>query len=284
VKLRFGPAGRPLGLKSADILDAPRFLYRLGLTALEYVAVRGVNIDPEKAWRLGEEAQKYDIVMSLHAPYYVNLASPKRLVVESSITRLIEAVKISAIMRAQIVVFHPGYYMSMSRREALERVIRNLSPVVEFAKEVRVWLSPETTGRIAQIGDLDEVIEICRRLDRLKPTIDWAHLYARYSGKLIVSKDDVIKVVERLEKELGEYAVKPLHSHFSRIEFSKHGEVRHRSLEEKSYGPEFRYVCEALCEVGIDAIIISESPLLELDALKMKEICVNICGSKCVSD
>jgi len=274
VRIRFGPAGKPLSLKSTDILEAPAFLRSIGLDAMEYEAVKGVRIDEAKARMFGEEARRYNIVLSLHAPYAINLCSVKREVVEASVARLIDSVRISSIMGAYIVVFHVGWYGGLSKNEALEVAVRNLRPVAEIAEKAGVWLGPETTGRVSQIGDLDDVIEIARRLDRVKPTIDWAHLHARYGGKFIISVDDVIRVVERLEKELGEYAVRPLHSHFSRIEFSKHGEVRHRSLEEKSYGPEFRYVCEALCETGVEAIIISESPLLELDALAMKRMCL----------
>jgi len=249
---------------------------------MEYEAVKGIRISEDAARRFGEEARKHDITLSLHAPYFINLSSTKREVVEASIIRLIDSVRVAYWMGAYVVVFHPGYYSGLDRREALERVIKNLEPVVEAIREFNdLWLGPETTGRVNQIGDLDEVIEIARRLDKVKPTIDWAHLYARYGGKFVVSVDDVIKVVERLEKELGEYAVKPLHSHFSRIEYSRYGEVRHRALSEKGYGPEFRHVCGALCEVGIDAVIISESPLLELDALRMKNICSEVCGSKC---
>jgi len=168
--------------------------------------------------------------------------------------------------------------------------VKNLKRVAEHIERfnINVFLGPETTGRTSQIGDLDEVIEICRALndarENAKPTIDWAHLYARHNGKFIVSVDDVIRVVECLEKELGEYAVKPLHTHFSKIEYGRNGEIRHRALSEKEYDPQFEHICSALYETGVDAIIISESPLLELDALKMKKICLDVCGSKCVSD
>jgi len=187
-------------------------------------------------------------------------------------------------MNAYIVVFHPGYYSDLDRREALERVIRNLEPVVEFAKELKLWLGVETTGKTSQIGDLDEVIEIVRRLDSVKPVVDWAHLYARYRGPFITSVDDVIKVIDILEKNLGRESVSPLHVHFSKVEFNRSGEIRHRVLSEENYGPRFEHICSALCETGVDAIVISESPLLELDALKMKEICAEVYGSSCTAE
>ncbi len=287
-RLRFGPAGKPISMKSSDMLKAPEFLHEIGLNAMEYEAVRGVRISEDKARKLGEEARKYDILLSLHAPYFINLASAKKSTVEASITRLKESVRASAWMGSYIVVFHPGYYRDApSKEEAVEWVIKNLEPVVEYIEEIKaenVWLGPETTGKITQVGDLDEVIEIARRLDHVKPVIDWAHLYARHQGKFITSVDDVIKVIEKLEKELGEYALKPLHTHFSRIEYGKGGEKKHHTLAETQYGPEFEHVCRGLTETGIEAVIISESPILEQDALVMKKICSKICGVKCVAD
>jgi len=289
MKLRFGPAGKPVSMKSGDILRIPSFLRSIGLDAMEYEAVKGVRIDEAKARMFGEEARKHGIMLSLHAPYFINLSSAKREVVEASVLRLIESVRAAHWMGAYVVVFHPGYYSGLDRREALERVIKNLEPVVEAILEFNdLWLGPETTGKTSQVGDLDEIIEICRSLNDekevAKPVVDWAHIYARSGGLFVKSVDDVIRVVERLEKELGEYAVRPLHSHFTKVEFNNHGEVRHRALSEKNYGPQFEHVCRGLVEVGIDSIIISESPLLELDSLKMKEICIDLCSSKCISD
>jgi len=284
VRIRFGPAGKPISMKSADILEAPAFLHSIGLDAMEYEAVRGVKIDEIKARMFGEEAHKNDIVLSLHAPYAINLASKNEATVKASIERLIDSVRAAHWMNAYIVVFHPGYYSGLDRREALECIITNLKSVTEIAKEVGVWLGVETTGRISQVGDLDEVIVISSKLERVKPIIDWAHLYARHGGTFIANIDDVIKVIERLEREVGEHSIRPLHSHFTKVEFNRSGEVRHRTLSERDYGPEFRYVCAGLIEVGVESVIISESPLLELDALAMKRVCLEMCSESCVVD
>jgi len=287
-RFRFGPAGKPVSMKSGDITKAPEFLRGLGLNAMEYEAVRGVRITEEKARLFGEKASEHGIKLSLHAPYFINLAGSKKSVVEASIKRLGEAVQASKWMGAYIVVFHPGYYSTApSKREAVEKVIENLKQVLEYREAINaknVWLGPETTGKTSQVGSLDEVIEIAMKLEGVKPVIDWAHLYARHEGKFVVSVDDVIKIVERLEKELGEYAVKPLHTHFSRIEYGKGGEKKHHVLAEEKYGPEFEHVCRGLFEAGVEAVIISESPVLEQDALVMKDICSQICGVECIAD
>ena len=281
----FGPAGKPITLKSADILRAPSFLREMGLNAMEYEAVRGVNIREEKARALGAEARANGVRLSLHAPYFINLAG-KRDVVEASVKRLSESVEAAHWMGAYVVVFHPGYYRDApSKKDALLRVVKSLERVLEYRVQIgakEVWLGPETTGKTSQVGDLNEVVEISRNLEGTRPVVDFAHLYARSSGKFVSSKGDVLSILELIERELGTWALKPLHVHFSKIEYGKGGEREHHTLSEESYGPDFAHVCSALCESGVDAVIISESPVLEQDALVMLKACRDICGENCV--
>lgn len=287
-RFRFGPAGKPISMKSRDIVKAPSFLKEIGLNAMEYEAVRGVNISEEKAKEFGSEARLNDVKLSLHAPYYINLASSKRSTVEASIKRLMDSVQASHWMGSYIVVFHAGYYSDApSKREALEWVVKNLSHVVDFRGSIgakNVLLGVETTGKKSQIGDVDEAIAISQRLNGVVPVIDWAHIYARHEGKFIVNEDDVKKIIDAIEKELGSHVLKPLHNHFSKIEYGKGGEKRHHVLAEERYGPDFRAICKALHESGVEAIFISESPILEQDALIMKSVCREICGDECIAD
>jgi deoxyribonuclease-4 len=275
-RLRFGPAGKPLSFKG-PMEKVPEYLHKIGLDALEYEAVRGVRISEEKAKLLGKEAAKYDIVLSMHAPYYINLASKEKEKVEASRRRLFEAVRASHWMNAYAVVFHPGYYKGWpSHKSAVQEVIRQLRKLEEEINShgyTGPWIAPETTGKDSQIGSVDDIIEICSKIDKCRPAVDWAHLYARSQGKAILSIDDVIKVIDRIEKELGSYAVKPLHTHFSKIEYGKGGEKAHHTLREKEYGPDWIIVCKAYLTTGIDGVIISESPILEEDALYMIELC-----------
>jgi len=257
----------------------------MGLNAMEYEAVRGVNIREDKARALGNEARANGVKLSLHAPYYINLAG-RRDVVERSIRNLNESVEASHWMGAYVVVFHPGYYKDApSKKDALKKVIESLKPVVEYREQINareVWLGPETTGKTSQVGSLEEVIEMALSVEGTRPVIDFAHLYARSGGKFITSKEHVLQVIDFIEKSLGSWALKPLHVHFSKIEYGKGGEREHHNLSEEGYGPDFRHVCSALCETGVDSVIISESPVLEQDALVMLNMCREICGENCI--
>ncbi len=277
--LRFGPAGKPITFKG-KMEDAPEYLASIGLDAMEYEAVRGVRISEEKARKLGENAEQYGVLMSLHAPYFINLATKEEEKYLASIKRIVDSMKAAEWMKAYVVVIHTGYYKGYKdRKEAVKKAIEGYKQVLH---ELPSWvktpsLSPEVMGRKTAIGDVDEVIEICREIGkRCKPTIDWAHLYARYEGNHVRTVDEVIRVIEKFEKELGKHAIDPLHTHFSRIEYGPGGEKEHHTLSETEYGPEWETVCKAYLETGINAVIISESPILEQDALLMKKICEQI--------
>ncbi len=278
MKIRFGPAGIPIDYRG-PVEGVPAFLKNIGLNAFEYEAVRGVRISEDKARKLGLEAEANDVTVSLHAPYYVNLASPDENVFSKSIERIIESMKAAEWMGAYVVVVHSGYYKGYkSRGDALKRVVEGYLKVLEGLPSwvKKPLIAPETMGKTSQVGSVEEVIEICRSIGRCKPCIDWAHLHARSEGKLKVTVDDVVKTIELIERELGRQAITPLHTHFSKIKYGRGGEREHKVLEDKGYGPEWAPVCKAYVEVGVEAVVISESPVLERDALLMKRVCEEI--------
>ncbi|MEB3859923.1 MAG: deoxyribonuclease IV [Desulfurococcales archaeon] len=274
-RLRYGPAGKPITYKGPMEL-VPGYLREIGLDAFEYEAVRGVRISEEKARELGSNAESNDVLVSMHAPYYVNLSSPDRSVWEKSVKRIVEALIAAEWMGAYVVVVHTGYYKgNKSRREALKRAVEGYLKVWEEAPSWvrRPELSPELMGKTSQLGDLEEVVAICQQVDRCRPTIDWAHLHARFEGRAVRSVDEILEAIEFIEKNLGREAVSPLHTHFSKIEYGRGGERMHHTLSEEKYGPEWSIVCKAYREAGIDGVIISESPILEKDAIFMKKEC-----------
>jgi len=281
VRFRFGPAGKPIEYKGPTV-EIPFFLKSLGLDAFEYQAVRGVRISKEDAEQLGINARRSGVLVSLHGPYYINFSSQKKDVITKSIDRLNKAVKAASYMGAYVVVFHPGYYGSLKPEEATKMVIDCLIKVREFMEREgikNVWLGPETTGKTSQVGSVDEIITICREVGKARPVVDWAHIYARSKGSYITSINHVIEVIDKIEKELGREVLNPLHCHFSKISYGKGGEREHVILADEAHGPDFRMVCKGLLEVGVDTVIISESPILEKDALVMKRIYEELVGA-----
>jgi len=271
LNIRFGPAGKPLGFKG-DMTKVPEALKAMGLNAFEVQQVRRVNIKKEQATVLREEAEKNDILLSLHGPYAINFSADKPEVIEASKERLLKALEVADWIGAYVVVFHPGYYGSHEPREALEIAIEAIKEVAYLAKKkgLKPKIGPETMGKKSQLGSLDEIIEIVKEIPNAQPVIDFAHIHARENGSLNTRKD-YERIFEKLEEELGKKAFNPLHAHFTKVEYSEKGEKKHHIFGE-GYGPKFLPLAEILIEQKISAVVISESPILEQDAIKMKKI------------
>ena len=127
--LNFGTAGIPINVKPRTTMGAFDFLRKINLNAMEIEFVRGVNIKEEKA----EELKNYskDIVLSVHAPYYINLNAKEQEKVESSINRIVNSAKIISIFgkksqKNKNVVFHAGYYLKKDKKEVYKPCLKTL--------------------------------------------------------------------------------------------------------------------------------------------------------------
>jgi len=275
---RFGPAGVPPGFKAlkATLMDVPRLLREEGLDAFEYQAVRwGVKpqIRRDDAEKFGLKAKENDVLLSLHASYFINLCGDKETV-EASKARLVACATVAQWMQAQTVVFHPGFYGKKTPKEAFANCLEALKDVVERLKSLgigNVKLGPETMGKLTQLGSLEEVLALCEKVEQTQPVIDWAHLHAREKG-LFKTVEDFRRVVETIEKRLGTESVKNIHCHFTKVEFTEKGEKCHHTLDEAEYGPDFALLAKVIAEFKLTPVIISESPVLDVDAIKMRDI------------
>lgn len=274
---RFGPAGVPptFRLIGAKLSDVPRLLQEEGLDAFEYQAVRWgakPQIKQAEAEKLGESAGKNDVKLSMHGSYFINL-SGKKEVVEASKERLIAAATAADWMGAYVMVFHPGFYGKVEKDFAFKNCVNVLKEISLEIKNrgLKVKLGPETMGRKFQVGSIDEIIAINQQVEGTQLVIDWGHLHARNLGGFR-KVEDMRVIAEKVEKELGIDALRSMHCHFSAIEFTSQGEKRHRTLDEKGYGPDFSFLAQLIVEFGLHPTIICETPILDIDAKKMKEI------------
>jgi deoxyribonuclease-4 len=274
---RFGPAGFPpfFRVLGAELSDVPVLLREEGLDAFEYQAVRWGQVPQmrqESAEQLGLEARRNDVLLSLHGSYYVNLAGTKE-VVEASKRRLVACATAAKWMGAYVVVFHLGYYGTGGRTRAFRECTEALSGIIENLNRLgirNVKLGPETMGKHVQLGSLEEILTLCETVERTQLVIDWGHLHARSGGRLS-TVDDFQAVVEEAEKRLGSETVKDVHCHFSKIEFTKNGERRHHVLDEEKFGPNFDCLAKVVSDFKLRPVIICETPLLDVDAMKMRD-------------
>lgn len=169
---RFGPAGNAENFPYKSSADAPKWLRQLGLDCYEYQCGKGVHVGEETARKVGQAAQENDIVLSLHAPYFINLANPDPQALEKTIGYITGACLVAGWMGAGRVIIHSGALMKRTRREAMDTALRSLKAVIQACDDGgfgHISLCPETMGKINQLGDLDEVLELCTVDERLVP-------------------------------------------------------------------------------------------------------------------
>ena len=276
--IRFGPSGNSLryyeeGFKSS--VDAPKWLSEQGLSAYEYSFGRGINVSDVKANEIGAKGREYDIAISVHAPYYINFANPSDEMAEKSYDYVIRSCQKVREFYGNRVVFHPASVGKMTRKDAVELTRTRLARLAEIIKSNGMndcIFCPETMGKINQIGDVEEVTEFCKIADFYIPTIDFGHINARTYGSL-KTVEDYDRIITHLINNLGQERASKIHIHFSKIEYSSGGEVRHLTFADTVFGPEFEPLAQVIKKHNLSTIVICESDGTQADdALAMKRI------------
>ena len=277
----FGPAGNADSFPYKSSADAPRWLAQLGLDCYEYQCGKGVNVGEATARKIGAAAREAGVRLSLHAPYFINLANPDPDSLQKTIGYITAACQAADWMGAGRVVIHSGALMKRTRREALDTARESLRAVIAACDDAgygHISLCPETMGRINQLGDLDEVLELCTLDARMVPCVDFGHLYARSLGEL-TGEEACEAMLDRIRAVLGEARASAFHSHFSKIQFTPNGgEKMHLTFDQEDFGPDPAPLMAAIARRGWSPTFICESAGTQAeDALTMKKLYQESC-------
>ncbi len=286
MSLKLGPAGVPLSCKGRTIVEGMDDITTLGLETMEIQTVRTVQPKHfDQYWQAGVLSHKTDFEMNMHGPYYSELLGNKRER-GRSLAKMEATVQAAKVINARHIVFHVGPYMGFSRgREANEQIANIFAGVVERTKELWgdksleeqhiafPWLSDdepaligiETSGRQELWGTLEEVLEVSNHVEGTVPVLNMAHIHARGHGRLRTS-EDYGELFDMVREQLGG---KTFYCHFSGVEH-RMGNALHYTQVKKS-DLKFEPLAEFLAEDGdwLDVTVISDSPLLEHDAMFM---------------
>jgi len=261
--IRFGPSGNSESFYEAgykSTWQAPAWLKAMGLSAYEYSFGRGVQLSREGAEKIAGEARTQDIALSVHAPYFINLANPDPEKRENSFRYIEESARAADWLGADRAVVHVGALMKMEKAEALKNCREGLKEALKRLDGLglsHIRLCPETMGKKNQIGDLAETLDFCLLDERLIPCLDFAHIHALHQGAL-KGPEDFERVLDQLESTLGKERAREMHVHFSTIEYTAAGEKRHRTFAEEKYGPRFEFLAPLLKERSYAPRIICE--------------------------
>jgi len=252
VMIRVGPAGSS-GLGN---LKGVSKVAELGLDCMEVEFTYGVRMDLKTAEKVGALAKEKGIILSVHAPYYINLASDEREKITASKKRILDSCERAHVMGAQNVIFHAGFYQKQTHEKTIKLIKKAIVELQKYIsrKKWQVKLCPEVTGKPSQFGSLAELLQI-KKETGCGITVDFSHLYARQQGDI-----DYVLILNKLPKKF--------HAHFSGIEYGPKGEKKHIETTRKFFEP----LAKELVRRNLDITIINESPRPYEDAVMMKKV------------
>jgi deoxyribonuclease-4 len=269
----FGTVGSPISTppKPGGSIGGIQQIAALGLNALELAWVQSVRVSEATCQVIKQTAGDADVFLSVHAPYFFNLNADDTEWPKSR-QRLLDAAWYGWLAGATDIVFHPGSYFGRPATEVLPIAIKRLDDcVTEIAKKgATVMLRPETMGKVAMLGSLEDTLALSLSSPYIRPCLDFAHLHARSGDGSVNGYDEWMRILDTYGKTLGAESLDRLHIHLSGIEYSEKGERNHLPVQESDL--DIRSLFKALKKAGAAGRILCESPILEEDALYMQKL------------
>ncbi len=279
LSFQFGTVGSPLGTpkKPGGSVGAIEYSKSLGLEALELGWVRAVRVSEETCTAIKGAGEEQFVSLSIHAPYFINLNADETEWPKSR-QRLMDAAHYGNLAGATDIIFHPGSYFMRPPDEVLKVAIPRLQGCVDELRAAGnpVTLRPETMGKSAMLGSLEDTVAMSKAIAGVEPCLDFAHLHARPGDGTCNTHEEWASYLEMYEKALGKETLKRLHIHLSGIEYGPKGEKNHLTLEEADL--DLKALFRALKDFGCAGRILSESPIMEEDALIMMKTWKEVSG------
>ena len=276
--IKFGPSGNSQSFYAAGYEhteEAAAYVKEMGLDCFEYSFGRGVRMGEENARSIGAAFAKENVEISVHAPYFINFANPDDEMAAKSYGYVLDSARMVKAMGGRRVVFHPAAQGKDAREIAVSRAedrLKILRDYIYLNALQDCMFCPETMGKLAQVGTVEEIARFCLVDEIFTPCVDFGHVNAREQGSL-KTEEDYRRLLEYLVEKLGYERMKHFHVHFSKIMYGAKGEIKHLTFADEIYGPEFLPLARVLKEMKLEPYIVSESDGTQAeDALAMKRM------------
>ncbi len=224
IGVTYGISGTPVVKTIDQALEVLRELYKIGFKALVlpkvlFSDIKGMTELYKDYYgdllRLKNIAKKLNIELSLHLSNLTDLPDEN--------LRLFSTV--ASVMDCRILTIHPTFYARMPQGQALRLVVYKINEIVNELR-VKANIGIETTGRLGELGSIEDVIDICKRTKNTEPVINWAHVHARGAGCL-KSQDDFKNVIEQVKQGVGQQWLRDAYFFFSGVKYGPSGEISH---------------------------------------------------------
>ena len=267
--LRFAVAGSPLSTPPpGGTVEGIRRAAALGLDAMEIEWVRNVPQNRERMAEIRHTAEELGMILTAHAPYYVNLNAREKEKLAASVKRVTDALAMAEIAGARSVCVHPAFYLGMDPPAAYANVRKATDGIMKLKNKLfpDVNLAFETMGKTAQFGTIEEVLKLSREFD-IYPCVDLAHMHARANGGYN-TEEAFRDVLDMYADHLGKKSLGTMHLHYSGIAYTAKGERKHVPLRESD--ARWKDCLRVLKERHAGGVLVCESPALEEDTLLLQ--------------
>ena len=270
----FGTVGTPHSTpkKPGGTIGTIRYLSEIELLAFEIGWVHSVRVSEKTCAAIKKSAEESGVHISVHAPYYINLNANEEEWPKSR-KRLMDAAFYGNLAGATDIVFHPGSYFGQLPEDVLPTAIQRLQDCVDELRSQGnpVVLRPETMGKSALLGSLDDTLVLSKEIEGVEPCLDFAHLHARAGDGSINSFPEWVEILKQYKYFLGEQSLTRLHCHLSGIEYGEKGERNHLMLNDSDFDlPALlralnafscggRILCESRKDMDKDALLIMKT-------------------------
>ena len=292
--VQFGVAGYPPNFFKSNFKNKRENIFEwiksLNLDWIELQNTYGIKMPDEQAILYRKLAQQNGIGISIHAPYFITLASGDEEIRKRSKERIVQAFALAEKLDSKRIIFHPGHYpdkTDIGRKSAINLLIKGLKDIQhDIPTNKDIYLYAETIGKKSQIGSLDEIINISSEIDFCLPCLDIAHIHAFELGTL-KSMEAIYNVIEKVKTALGHKIDNKWHFHMYPVDFDDKGEKGHKAFSDRKiknqlsmfdneqddfYYPQAEHFTEAIAKNGLSGVVVCEAKdSQDTGALLLKE-------------
>ena len=268
-RLNFVTAGMPLRTGKGSYPEAFDIIRDMELDGMELEFVHGVRMNSEMQNKVKTIVKERNLIISAHAPFYINLNSKEDEKVEASVQRIIETASVAFAVGGFSITFHAAFYMGKDKETVYNQVKTQIAKINEVLtnNNIDIWIRPETTGKATQWGDIDEIVSLSKEFENVLPCIDFSHIHARTAGEFN-TYDEFCEILEKLGS-IGNYAIENFHGHLAGIDYGAKGEKKHLNLQESDMN--YKELLKAMKSFGVKGSLVCESPNIEKDTKILRD-------------
>ncbi|MBI5050792.1 MAG: deoxyribonuclease IV [Nitrospirae bacterium] len=177
--------------------------------------------------------------LSIHIPYVVNLASPKKYLYRNSIRTYIEDVKEADLLEADYFVTHTGSHMKSGEEAGLKRLSEALNIIISESKPNCLILLENTAGSGYWLGykfqHHKRIIERVQDKQRIGLCLDTCHAYA--AGYNLATEKGLKDTLNELDDLIGLERLRLIHINDCNAPLGSHLD-RHEHIGKGGIGEE----------------------------------------------